>query len=64
MAPVPSKAAANYDVVVIGVGVGGCAAAIRPGQLELKAACVEGAPVLGRTRLNVSCIPPKALLCA
>ena len=64
MAPPPSKAAANFDVVVIGSGVGGYTAAIRSRQLGLKTACVEGAPVLGRTRLNVGCIPPKALLCA
>jgi dihydrolipoamide dehydrogenase len=62
MAPAPSKAAANYDVVVIGSGAGGYTAAIRAGQLGLKAACVEGAPVLGGTCLNVGCIPAKALL--
>jgi pyruvate/2-oxoglutarate dehydrogenase complex dihydrolipoamide dehydrogenase (E3) component len=33
MAPAPSKAAANYDVVVIGSGVGGYTAVIRAGQL-------------------------------
>ena len=64
MAPVPSTAAANYDVVVIGSGVGGYTAAIRAGQLGLKTACVEGAPVLGGTCLNVGCIPSKALLSA
>jgi dihydrolipoamide dehydrogenase len=62
MTPVPSKAAANYDVVVIGSGVGGYTAAIRAGQLGLKTACVEGAQVLGGTCLNVGCIPSKALL--
>jgi dihydrolipoamide dehydrogenase len=49
MAPVPSKAAANYDVVMIGSGVGHYTAAIRAGQLGLKTACVERAPVLGGT---------------
>ena len=62
MAPVPSKAAVNYDVVVIGSGVGGYTAAIRAGQLGLKTACVEGAPVLGGTYLNVGCVPSKASL--
>lgn len=57
----PSKAAADYDVVVIGGGVGGYIAAIRAGQLGLKTACVEGTPVLGGTCLNVGCIPSKAL---
>ena len=61
MAPAPSKAAADYDVVVIGSGVGGYIAAIRAGQLGLKTACVEGIPVLGSTCLNVGCIPSKAL---
>jgi dihydrolipoamide dehydrogenase len=53
---------AAYDVVVIGSGVGGYTAAIRAGQLGLKTACIEGAPVLGGTCLNVGCIPSKALL--
>jgi dihydrolipoamide dehydrogenase len=56
---VPGK---QYDVVVIGSGVGGYTAAIRAGQLGLKTACVEGAPVLGGTCLNLGCIPSKALL--
>src|SRR5271163_3417411 len=64
MLPSPSTAAANYDVVVIGSGVGGYTAAIRAGQLGLKTACVEGAAVLGGTCLNVGCIPSKALLYA
>jgi len=49
-------------VVVIGSGVGGYTAAIRAGQLGLKTGCVEAAPVLGGTCLNVGCIPSKALL--
>ena len=55
---------ADYDVVVIGSGVGGYTAAIRAGQLGLRTACVEGAAVLGGTCLNVGCIPSKALLYA
>jgi dihydrolipoamide dehydrogenase len=51
----------NYDVVVIGSGVGGYTAAIRAGQLGFKTACIEGAGVLGGTCLNVGCIPSKAL---
>src|SRR5580704_9987248 len=52
----------QYDVVVIGSGVGGYSAAIRAGQLGLRTACVEGASVLGGTCLNIGCIPSKALL--
>ena len=56
-----------YDVVVIGGGPGGYNAAIRAGQLGLKAACIEkratgGAVAMGGTCLNVGCIPSKALL--
>ncbi|NEX92731.1 dihydrolipoyl dehydrogenase [Caulobacter sp. 17J65-9] len=54
--------AAQYDVVIIGGGPGGYNAAIRAGQLGLKAACVEGRETLGGTCLNVGCMPSKALL--
>jgi NADPH-dependent 2,4-dienoyl-CoA reductase/sulfur reductase-like enzyme len=57
MAPAASNTDANYDVVVIGSGVGGYTAAIRAGQLGLKTACIEGNSVLGGTCLNVGCIP-------
>jgi dihydrolipoamide dehydrogenase len=59
MAPALSKAATNYDVVVIGSGVGGYTAAIRAGQLGRKTAYLEGALVLDGT-----CIASKALLYA
>ncbi len=51
----------DFDVIVIGGGPGGYVAAIRAGQLGLKAACVE-ADKLGGVCLNVGCIPTKALL--
>jgi dihydrolipoamide dehydrogenase len=51
-----------YDVVIIGGGPGGYNAAIRAGQLGLKAACVEMRQTLGGTCLNVGCMPSKALL--
>ena len=57
-----AEAAATYDVVIIGAGPGGYNAAIRAGQLGLKAAIVEKLPTLGGTCLNVGCMPTKALL--
>ena len=53
---------ADYDVIIIGGGPGGYNAAIRAGQLGLKAACVDSRTTLGGTCLNVGCMPSKALL--
>jgi dihydrolipoamide dehydrogenase len=52
----------RFDAVVIGGGPGGYNAAIRLGQLGLKAACVDSRGTFGGTCLNVGCIPSKALL--
>jgi dihydrolipoamide dehydrogenase len=51
-----------YDVAIIGSGPAGYTAAIRGGELKLKVALIEAAPVLGGTCLHVGCIPTKALL--
>ncbi len=51
-----------YDLIVIGSGPGGYAAAIRAGQYGLKTALVEKQAKLGGTCLLVGCIPTKALL--
>ncbi len=51
-----------YDVVVIGAGPGGYVAAIRAGQLGLKAACIDKESKFGGTCLRIGCIPSKALL--
>jgi dihydrolipoamide dehydrogenase len=51
----------TYDLVVIGGGPAGYAAAIRAGQLGKKVACVE-VERAGGTCLNWGCIPSKALL--
>ena len=37
-------------------------AAIKAGQMGMKAVCIEGRGALGGTCLNVGCIPSKALL--
>ena len=50
-----------FDIVVLGGGSGGYAAALRGAQLGLKVALVEGGK-LGGTCLHNGCIPTKALL--
>ncbi|MBE0564334.1 MAG: dihydrolipoyl dehydrogenase [Krumholzibacteria bacterium] len=54
--------AKKHDLVVIGAGPGGYAAAIRAAQLGLDVGCVEKEARLGGTCLRVGCIPSKALL--
>lgn len=51
-----------FDVAIIGTGPGGYVAAIRAGQLGLKAAVIEKDSRLGGTCLLRGCIPTKALL--
>ena len=53
--------AKKYDLIVIGGGPAGYAAAIRAGQLKKRVLCVEKEN-LGGTCLNWGCIPSKALL--
>jgi dihydrolipoamide dehydrogenase len=56
-----SETTTTYDLVVIGGGPAGYAAAIRAGQLGKKVACIE-LERAGGTCLNWGCIPSKALL--
>ncbi len=56
-----SKQTDSYDLVVIGGGPAGYAAAIKAGQMGKKVACVEMERA-GGTCLNWGCIPSKALL--
>ena len=51
----------NYDIIVIGGGPAGYAAAIRAGQLKKRVLCIEKEN-LGGTCLNWGCIPTKTLI--
>ncbi len=51
----------NFDIVILGAGSGGYAAALRASQLGFTVALVEKGK-LGGTCLHVGCIPTKALL--
>ena len=68
-APQPAPAGAyagqadvECQMVVLGSGPGGYAAAFRAADLGLETVIVERWPVLGGVCLNVGCIPSKALL--
>lgn len=50
------------ELIVIGGGPGGYAAAFRAADLGLKVTLIERYPVLGGVCLNVGCIPSKTLL--
>lgn len=61
--PAASETAdADYDLLIIGSGGAGMAAAIRASELGATAAVVEGADVVGGTCVNVGCIPSKYLI--
>lgn len=53
----------NYDLIIIGAGVGGHGAALHAVSCGLKTAIVEAAE-MGGTCVNRGCIPSKALLAA
>ncbi|MGC9171214.1 MAG: FAD-dependent oxidoreductase [Thermoproteus sp.] len=52
---------ASYDVVVLGGGSAGVAAAVKAAQLGARAALVNEGP-LGGTCVNVGCVPSKFLI--
>jgi mercuric reductase len=53
---------ADYDLLIIGTGGAGTAAAIRGSELGGTVAIVEGADVVGGTCVNIGCIPSKNLI--
>jgi len=57
-----SKFKHDYDLIVVGAGPGGYAAAFRASDLGLKVGLVERNSDLGGVCLNVGCIPSKSLL--
>ncbi|KAL8553870.1 hypothetical protein ACS0TY_002221 [Phlomoides rotata] len=57
----PSSSGFDYDLVIIGAGVGGHGAALHAVEKGLKTAIVEG-DVVGGTCVNRGCVPSKALL--
>ena len=50
-----------YDMVILGAGSGGYAAALRGAQLGLRVALIE-ADKIGGTCLHRGCVPTKAIL--
>ncbi|KAL0375821.1 UNVERIFIED_CONTAM: Dihydrolipoyl dehydrogenase 2, chloroplastic [Sesamum calycinum] len=57
----PSSSGFDYDLVIIGAGVGGHGAALHAVEQGLKTAIIEG-DVVGGTCVNRGCVPSKALL--
>ena len=57
-----SQSENDYDLIVLGAGPGGYAAAFRASDLGLKVGLVERNSDLGGVCLNVGCIPSKAFL--
>lgn len=52
----------DYDLLIIGTGGAGTAAAIRASELGARVAIVEGGEVVGGTCVNIGCIPSKHLI--
>lgn len=53
-----------YDLIILGAGAGGFAAAIRANELKVKTLMINSGLPLGGTCVNVGCVPSKALLYA
>jgi mercuric reductase len=52
----------KLDLIIIGGGAGGFAAATKASELEAKAVIINGGLPLGGTCVNVGCVPSKILL--
>jgi mercuric reductase len=52
----------RYDLIIIGGGAGGFAAATRASELGAKAALINSGLPIGGTCVNVGCVPSKVLL--
>ncbi len=52
---------ADHDLIVIGTGGGGMAAAIKAAELGYRAAIIEGGTI-GGTCVNIGCVPSKTLI--
>jgi mercuric reductase len=52
---------ADHDLIVIGTGGGGMAAAIKAAELGYRAAIIEGSTI-GGTCVNIGCVPSKTLI--
>ena len=52
----------DYDLLIVGTGAAGMAAAIRASELGARTAIVEGGEAVGGTCVNVGCIPSKFLI--
>lgn len=59
----PSEDGGDYDLMVIGGGSAGFAAAIKGAELDAKVAIVE-AGTIGGTCVNIGCVPSKTLIAA
>ena len=53
----------DYDLIIIGAGVGGHGAALHAVERGMKTAIIEGGEI-GGTCVNRGCVPSKALLAA
>jgi len=51
-----------FDLIIVGGGSGGIAAAIKANELRVKTALINGGLPLGGTCVNVGCVPSKNIV--